>query len=140
MSPLRSIARALLYLWVFPTSFVGLVLALVGRLGGAEAKLRAGVLEVHGPGIRRLLGALPVSFQVQAIAFGHVVLGRSADCLDRSRAHERVHVEQAQRWGPFFLPAYLVGSVIAWLRGGDAYRDNPFEREAYATAPPSPTR
>ena len=128
----------LIYLWVFPTSSVGLLLATIGRLGGATAQLRAGVLEVHGPGIRRVLGALPVAFRIQAITFGHVVLGRDADCLERTRAHERVHVEQAQRWGPLFLPAYLVGSAIAWLRGGDAYRDNPFEREAYAAAPPSP--
>jgi hypothetical protein len=29
---------------------------------------------------------------------------------------------------------YLLASLYAWLRGGDAYRDNPFEREAYERA------
>jgi hypothetical protein len=139
---MRGIGLTLVYLWVFPTSAVGLLAYFVGKLGGARAQLREGVLEVHGPGVRRLLSALPVVFQVQAITFGHVVLGRDPGCLDRTRVHERVHVEQCRRWGPFFLPAYLLASAWAWLRGGDPYRDNRFEREAYAiadlsSAPPS---
>jgi len=132
MSLIRRVGLALVYLWAFPTSAVGLAIFLLGRLGGATAELRNGVLEAHGPGVRRILGALPVAFKVQAITFGHVVLGRDPGCLDRTRAHERVHVEQSQRWGPLFIPAYLLAGAFAWLRGGDAYRDNPFERQAYA--------
>lgn len=132
MSRARWLSLALLYLWVFPTSLVGLLAAAFGRLGGARASVESGVLEVHGPGIRRLLGALPVGFRIQAITLGHVVLGRDPECLDRTRAHERVHVEQCQRWGPLFIPAYLLAGAFAWLRGGDAYRDNSFERQAYA--------
>jgi hypothetical protein len=30
-----------------------------------------------------------------------------------------------------FGPAYLLCSLVLWLRGGRAYRDNPFERQAY---------
>jgi hypothetical protein len=55
--------------------------------------------------------------------------------LDHCRTHELVHVRQYERWGPLFVPAYLASSAIIWLRGGDPYRDNPFEREAYAVAP-----
>src|SRR4029453_10851014 len=41
--------------------------------------------------------------------------------------HEREPVAQAERWGPLYYPAYLLGS----LRG---YRRNPFERAARRTA------
>ena len=47
------------------------------------------------------------------------------------RDHEHVHVRQVERWGPFFLPAYLLASAWAWQRGRRPYRDNPFEIEAY---------
>jgi hypothetical protein len=66
---------------------------------------------------------------------GHVVLGRTGHCLDSCRTHELVHVRQYERWGPLFIPAYVACSVFIWFRGGDAYRDNPFEREAFAIAP-----
>ncbi len=46
-------------------------------------------------------------------------------------SHERIHVRQVERWGPLFLPAYVLASVVAQARGLDAYRDNPFEREAF---------
>ena len=48
--------------------------------------------------------------------------------------HERIHVRQCERWGPLFLPAYLLASAFIALRGGNPYLDNPFEREAYANA------
>ena len=66
-----------------------------------------------------------------AMTLGHTILGQTAAALDISRSHEAIHVAQYERWGPFLLPVYCVGSIYAWLRGGDAYRDNPFEREAY---------
>ena len=69
------------------------------------------------------------------MTLGHVVLGRDREALEWSRAHERVHVRQCERWGPFFLPAYGVASLIAMSRGERAYRDNAFEREAYDVAP-----
>ena len=64
-----------------------------------------------------------------------VVLGRSSSALDVCRDHELVHVQQYERWGPLFGPAYLGCSFYLWLRGRDPYRDNPFEREAYGKAP-----
>jgi hypothetical protein len=41
-----------------------------------------------------------------------------------------MHVRQYERWGPFFPLLYLLASFEALIRGGDAYRDNRFEREA----------
>ena len=39
------------------------------------------------------------------------------------------------RWGLLFVPAYLACSAWLWLRGYDAYLDNPFEVEAYGLYP-----
>jgi hypothetical protein len=50
--------------------------------------------------------------------------------LAQTRAHERAHVRQYERWGIFFLPAYLLASAGAWLRGAAPYADNVFERQA----------
>jgi hypothetical protein len=48
------------------------------------------------------------------------------------RAHEQVHVRQYERWGPFFVPAYLASSLWQGLCGRHLYRDNHFERPAFA--------
>lgn len=129
---LTAVRRGLAYLWAAPNTLFGLLACMAGALGGASATVRDGVLEVHGPGVKRLLAILPVRFTVLAITCGHVVLGADRNALSRTRSHERAHVEQSQRLGPAFLPAYLLASLYAWLRGGDAYRDNYFERQARA--------
>lgn len=69
------------------------------------------------------------------MTLGHVILGRTITDLDRCRRHELVHVCQAERWGPLFLPAYLLSSLSAHLRGRHFYRDNAFEEEAFRLAP-----
>jgi hypothetical protein len=74
---------------------------------------------------------VPLRGGALAITLGHIVLGRDAAALDSTRTHERVHVRQVERWGLFFLPAYLLSSLLALLRGHDSYRDNWFEREAF---------
>jgi hypothetical protein len=65
-----------------------------------------------------------------AITLGHVILAVDQATLDQWRDHERVHVAQAERWGPLFPFAYAIASVVARAKGGDGYRDNVFEREA----------
>jgi hypothetical protein len=69
---------------------------------------------------------------VAAITFGHVVLGCDGGALEWTRTHERVHVGQYERWGPFFVPAYLAASLWACFRGRHFYLDNVFERQARA--------
>jgi hypothetical protein len=44
-------------------------------------------------------------------------------------------VRQYERWGAFFIPAYLLSSLVQLARGRDPYRENHFERQAYAEAP-----
>jgi hypothetical protein len=124
--------RALAYAWAAPTSAVGLVLSALALPGG-HFRLVDGVLEVCGGWLPAVLRrATPLARGATAVALGHVVLARDAACLAGSRAHERAHVRQAERWGPFFLPAYLVAGAVQLLKGRDPYRDNPFEVEARA--------
>jgi hypothetical protein len=77
---------------------------------------------------------VPLRGGASAMALGHVVVARNAGCLERTRAHERAHVRQAERWGVLFVPAYFVSSVVAAMRGGHYYRDNRFERDAVEKA------
>jgi hypothetical protein len=69
-----------------------------------------------------------------AITLGHVILGADHATLASVRSHEQVHVRQYERWGVLFFPLYLGSSALAWMRGGDPYRDNAFEQEAFAGA------
>ena len=120
------------YAWAAPATALGLVAALFALPRGRAAVVD-GVLEVHGPLLQWMLTHLPtLRGGVAAITFGHIVLGRDADALEWTRAHERVHVAQYERWGPLFLPAYLACSLWALARGGHFYFDNCFEREARA--------
>lgn len=112
------------YLWAAPCTLVGLLLALPVLLGGGTLRRIDGVLEVALPGAARrprLAGA---------ITFGHVVLGADADTLAQLRAHERVHVQQYERWGLLFFLAYPLASLWQWLRGRRPYWHNPFEVDA----------
>ena len=134
--PLRAAGRALVYLWVLPTTTLGLLflpLALLSRRGGA--RVVDGVLELHGGAVTLFLRYCTLlRGGASAMTLGHVVLGRDERLLDLTREHERVHVRQCERWGPLFIPAYLLASLWVKLRGGRPYEDNPFEREAYAQA------
>lgn len=67
---------------------------------------------------------------MDAVAIGCCVFARDAAALERTLPHELVHVHQALQWGPLFPLAYVLCSVWAWARGGCAYADNYFERQA----------
>ncbi|HQS99187.1 MAG: hypothetical protein B7Y26_10510 [Hydrogenophilales bacterium 16-64-46] len=125
--------RLLRILWPLPVSAFGLLLALLARGSGGTWRRVAGVVEASGGWPARVLRAgLPFSGPVAAITFGHVVLGDSTASLDATRAHERAHVRQFERWGVLMLVLYPLAGALAWARGGDPYRDNRFEREARA--------
>lgn len=55
------------------------------------------------------------------------------DVDDDLLIHELVHVRQFERWGPLFVPAYAIASIVARARGGRAYADNRFEIAARST-------
>ena len=94
-----------------------------------------GVLEISGGLAGWILRrCTPLPGGASAMTLGHVVLAVDEAAHDRTRTHERVHVKQAEKWGPLFYPAYGVASLIAWARGGHYYRDNAFEKQAYDCA------
>jgi hypothetical protein len=132
----RSTRGPLRYLWASPNTLLGVGLAALAAAGG-RLRVVDGVLEAHGPALRWILSHLvPLRGGALAITLGHVVLGRDARALDETRDHERAHVAQCERWGPLFLPAYLLSSVWALVRGRHSYLDNAFEREAFAAERP----
>jgi hypothetical protein len=122
------IPRALAYAWAAPATLIGLSLALPTLFGSGRAGWHRGVLEVSGglPGWL-LARRLPVSGAVAAITLGHVVLAVSPEALVATRRHERAHVRQYECWGPLFLLAYPLASLLAWTRHRHPYRDNAFE-------------
>ena len=124
----------LAYLWTCPNSLLGAFCALLARGTGGRMAVHDGVLEASGGIIGTLLPRLPGGPDIVAITLGHVVLATTDSALDKTRNHERIHVRQYERWGPFFIPAYLASSAVALLQGGDPYHDNHFEREAFAHA------
>ena len=121
---------AVRYLWALPNTVVGLMFVPAAfPTGGMEVV--DGVLEVHGPLIAAMLeNVVPLPGGAAAITFGHVVLGRDRASLDHTRLHERVHVRQCERWGPAFIPAYLLAGAWASVLGRGAYGGNYFEVEA----------
>jgi hypothetical protein len=122
--------RVLSYLWASPYTVLGLAIGSVGLLAGARTRIRGPVLQFHSGLVQRLIRQL-LGKDILAITLGHTVLGQTEAALDDSYKHELVHVRQFERWGPLMGPAYLLCSLVLWFRGGRAYRDNPFEREAY---------
>lgn len=116
--------------WAAPWSAVGIVLSLLFR----SRRIVTGVLVAEGAAWPRRLG-----WRYRAITLGHVVL-----CVDEVdddlMRHELVHVRQFERWGPFFIPAYLIASLVARIRGGRAYGDNHFEVAARSSGGPNRDR
>jgi hypothetical protein len=126
--------RIVLRLWAAPVSVLGLLWLVVARLTGGTVAVVDGVLEVAGGWPAQLLRRMPVAGPVAAMTLGHVVVAVSVAELAATRTHEREHVRQTERWGAMFLLAYPLASLVALWCGGDAYRDNVFERAARAAA------
>ncbi|HEY8665282.1 MAG TPA: hypothetical protein VIL86_01395 [Tepidisphaeraceae bacterium] len=132
INPPQTVCHDLTYLWSAPTTAIGLLFLPLALFGEGEVHFRDGILEICGPLVAGFLKHCTLlQGGASAMTLGQVVIARDQFLLDLTRSHERIHVRQCERWGPFFLPAYLLASIIAMLKGRDPYRDNPFEREAY---------
>ena len=105
---------------------MGVLAGILTLCTGGRLQVRRGAVEFHG-GFSRWLAE---KWSFSAMTLGHVIIGRDPWCLEFCRDHEQAHVRQVERWGPIFIPAYLLASVVAWWRGGDYYLDNYFERDA----------
>ena len=127
-------SRLLRYGWAAPYTVLGLALGFVAVLCGGHWRTHRGVVEVFGGGMGRGISRLPPVLGFSAMTLGHVILAVDRSALSQLRAHEHVHVRQYERWGPLFVPAYLLSSLVQLLRGRNPYRENHFERQAYAVA------
>ena len=120
------------YAWASPNTLLGLLAGLVMLALGGRVRVVRGVAEFSGGLLGSSLASFPGVLRFNAITFGHVILGVSEAELAAARSHEHVHVRQYEAWGPFFLFAYVASSLWQLLRGRRIYRDNFFERQAYA--------
>jgi hypothetical protein len=118
-------------IWPAPITLFGALLAACIRATNGRWERHGSTWEASGGLAPRLLWLMNPWGAIEAITLGHVIIARDAPTATRLRTHEQVHVRQYERWGVLFPFAYLVASAIAVLRGGDAYRDNVFEREAF---------
>lgn len=114
-------------LWAAPCSAVGLILAAFPLALGGKARWSAGALEVTYRQAESSCGKLARNLPFRGIVFGHIILAVTDEELQRIGLHERVHVEQYERWGPLFFPAYAASSVFQLIRGRNPYWDNHFE-------------
>ena len=128
--------RLFLLIWVAPNSLLGILVGLFGLLTGGKVQLKRGCLEFSGGVVAWMLQRLPPGGFL-AMTLGHTIVGQSESGLAVARDHEHVHVKQYERWGPFFIPAYLSCSAVLWLQNRDCYRENPFEVEAYEVSDPA---
>ena len=133
---LRCALRAALWLWALPLTLCGLPLWLGMRFFASNRALasinvlgEAPVFIAYGAPAGWLLKHHPFG-EMDAMAVGCCVFARDAQALERTLAHELVHVEQAMHWGVFFPLAYLLCSGWAVLQGHCAYKANYFERQA----------
>ncbi len=132
---LKATWKTILVIWASPYSALGLCIGCLGLLLGGHGRWRDGALEFYGGSTRWLIRRLPTGPTTAGMTLGHVILGQTGSGLETVGEHERVHVRQFERWGPLMGPAYLLASAYLWCVGRDAYRDNPFEVEAYNQAP-----
>lgn len=130
----KFLLKLLAVIWALPNTLLGSVVGLIGLPIGGEVRFVDGAIEFHGSLIRTILGWFPNN--ICAITLGHSILGIDSQSLEIAREHEHVHVRQYERWGPFFIPAYLLSSLVLKLKGKNAYYDNPFEVEAYSLSSP----
>jgi hypothetical protein len=130
MRPKSASPGLMALLWASPGTLIGILFGLPMLLLGARARWHGTHAEIGGGLLGRWMARLQGPHGYSAITFGHLVLGLDDHALDTLRAHETVHVRQYERWGPLFLPAYVLAGARARLQGRRAYLDNPFEREA----------
>ena len=108
---MHRLIRLVAYLWALPYSLFGIA---SGLLLSGRFEIVEGVCEIHSPAIAGVLKRFPVP--ASAITLGHVVLARDHEMLGLTRAHERVHVRQYERWGIMFVPAYLLAPTVLFLQ------------------------
>jgi hypothetical protein len=134
MAVIRPLYRLAAYLWAAPNTLLGIAAGMLVLCLGGRVRLVSGAVEFSAGELGEWLARRPARYRFGAVTLGHVILGGSLTTLSALRRHEQVHVRQYERWGPFFLPAYALSSAWQIAHGRRGYRDNFFERQAYALA------
>jgi hypothetical protein len=120
------------YFWALPNTLIGVLFVPFVVATNGRMEIVDGALELRGRLIATILRhGVPIPGGAAAMTFGHVILGRDSVSLAATRAHERVHIEQCERWGPAFIPAYLLAALWGATVGAGPYEGNYFERQAF---------
>lgn len=110
------------FVWTVPNTVLGLLLgAFTFQLPRAHGG--AFVFDRSPRGLTRLLRAMGRT----AMTVGFVIVA-AVPVEGTLLAHERYHVRQYSRWGPFFIPVYLALAIPY------GYRRHPMERAARRAA------
>jgi hypothetical protein len=110
------------FLWTLPNTLLGLV---AGALTFQRPRVVEGAL-VFDRGARGLTAAMR-SFDRAAMTVGYVIVS-SEPVEGRLLRHEQHHIRQYRRWGPFFIPIYLLLAIPY------GYRRHPMELAAMRAA------
>lgn len=132
--------RTVQWLWAFPLTAVGLVIALLlyvhslfwkknKHFSDVDIHKYAIVFIVYGDATRWLLAHHPFG-AMDAMAIGCCVFARDEATLAHTLAHELVHVRQAMQWGVVFPLAYAFCSLWCYFNKQCPYVDNHFEVQA----------
>ncbi|MFL5767745.1 MAG: hypothetical protein ACJ758_07870, partial [Actinomycetota bacterium] len=93
------------FVWTLPNTLLGLV---AGSLTFQWPRVMEGALVFdRGP---RGLTSLMRSFDRTAMTVGYVIVS-SEPVEGTLLRHEQHHIRQYDRWGPFFIPAYLLLAI-----------------------------
>jgi hypothetical protein len=110
------------FVWTLPNTVLGVV---AGALTFQLPRVVEGAL-VFDRGARGLT-ALMRAMNRTAMTIGYVIVS-SDPVAGTLLRHEQHHIRQYERWGPFFIPVYL---LLAILYG---YRRHPMELAAMRAA------
>ena len=114
-----------------PTSFIGIVVGVVGGSGLPDVSLTSAglVLEFHNNAIQSAAG--------QSTTYGHVIVYSRVGTatIATKRPHELAHVKQHAILGELYLPAHLLAGAYSLLTAGSWAKGNPLEAGPYSTPP-----
>lgn len=110
------------FIWTSPNTLLGL---LIGVFTFQRPRIAHGLL-LFDRGPRGVTAVMRRANRL-AMTIGFVVVS-SVPVEGRLLVHERWHVRQYMRWGPLFIPVYLLLAI------GYGYRRHPMERAAERAA------
>ena len=134
---LSTIAKSIGYVWALPVTLFGLAyMATFAALGWYRYYYTRDFAHVFVTNNARMPGWLAGLWKGWG---GHTIGAAMVLCCTpesglmgrRLFAHERHHVEQCMKYGPFQPFFYLAAGCLAAMAGLNFYRDNVFEVAAY---------